>query len=82
MQKKVIFKHNDLEDLERNLIKFSKVKSKIIAFESVYSMDDFSPIKEITQLANKYNALTFLDEVHAVGIFTVKEELELPKEMA
>ena len=68
--KKVIFKHNDLEDLERNLIKFSKVKSKIIAFESVYSMDgDFSPIKEITQLANKYNALTFLDEVHAVGIY-------------
>ncbi len=68
--KKVIFKHNDLEDLERNLIKFSKVKSKIIAFESVYSMDgDFSPIKEIAQLANKYNALTFLDEVHAVGIY-------------
>ena len=51
MQKKVIFKHNDLEDLERNLTKFSKVKSKIIAFESVYSMDgDFSPIKEIAQL--------------------------------
>ncbi len=68
--KKVIFKHNDLEDLEKNLIKFSNVKSKIIAFESVYSMDgDFSPIKKITELAEKYNALTFLDEVHAVGIY-------------
>ena len=67
--------------MKGNLIKFSKVKSKIIAFESVYSMDgDFSPIKEIAQLANKYNAITFLDEVHAVGIMG-KEEQELPKEM-
>jgi 5-aminolevulinate synthase len=68
--KKIIFKHNDLEDLERSLIKFSEVKSKIIVFESVYSMDgDFSPISKITELAKKYNALTFLDEVHAVGIY-------------
>jgi len=68
--KKIIFKHNDLEDLERSLIKFSAVKSKIIVFESVYSMDgDFSPIRKITELAKKYNALTFLDEVHAVGIY-------------
>ena len=68
--KKIIFKHNDLEDLERKLIKHSKCKSKIIAFESVYSMDgDFSQIKSICALAQKYNALTFLDEVHAVGIY-------------
>ena len=68
--KKVIFKHNNLDDLERNLKKFPKSQPKIIAFESVYSMDgDFSPIKRICSLAQKYNALTFLDEVHAVGIY-------------
>lgn len=67
---KVIFKHNDLENLEKNLIKYSHHKYKIIAFESVYSMDgDFSQIKSICSLAKKYNALTFLDEVHAVGIY-------------
>ena len=68
--KKVIFKHNDLQDLENNLIKYSKAKSKVIVFESVYSMDgDFAPINKICDLAKKYNALTFLDEVHAVGIY-------------
>ncbi len=68
--KKIIFKHNNLKDLERNLIKFANVKSKIIAFESVYSMDgDFSPISKICELAKKHNALTFLDEVHGVGIY-------------
>ena len=68
--KKVIFKHNNLDDLEKNLKKFPKSQPKIIAFESVYSMDgDFSPIKRICSLAQKYNALTFLDEVHAVGIY-------------
>ena len=68
--KKVIFKHNDLSDLEINLKKYSKVKSKIIVFESVYSMDgDFAPIEKICDLAKQYNALTFLDEVHAVGIY-------------
>ena len=68
--KKVIFKHNNLDDLEINLKKFPKSQPKIIAFESVYSMDgDFSPIKSICSLAQKYNALTFLDEVHAVGIY-------------
>ena len=68
--KKVIFKHNDLNDLEINLKKYSKVKSKIIVFESVYSMDgDFAPIEKICDLAEKHNALTFLDEVHAVGIY-------------
>ena len=68
--KKIIFKHNDLNDLEKNLKKYSSLKSKVIVFESVYSMDgDFSPIREICSLAKKYNAITFLDEVHAVGIY-------------
>ena len=68
--KKIIFKHNDLKDLEKNLKKYSSSKSKVIVFESVYSMDgDFSPIREICSLAKKYNAITFLDEVHAVGIY-------------
>ena len=68
--KKVIFKHNNLDDLEKNLKRFPKQQPKIIAFESVYSMDgDFSPIRSICSLAQKYNALTFLDEVHAVGIY-------------
>ena len=68
--KKIIFKHNDLNDLEKNLKKYSEYPSKVIAFESVYSMDgDFSPIREICYLAKKYNAITFLDEVHAVGIY-------------
>lgn len=68
--KKVIFKHNDIKDLEKKLQSYPVNQFKIIAFESVYSMDgDFSPIKEICDLASKYNALTFLDEVHAVGIY-------------
>ena len=68
--KKVIFKHNDINDLEEKIKMNMKHQSKIIVFESVYSMDgDFSPIKQITSLAKKYNALTYLDEVHAVGIY-------------
>jgi len=68
--KKIIFKHNSLEDLEKKLNKIDIKDSKIIAFESVYSMDgDFSPIEGIIKLARKYNALTYLDEVHAVGIY-------------
>ncbi len=67
---KLIFKHNDIEDLEKKIKKINSNASKIIVFESVYSMDgDFSPIKEIVNLAKKYNALTYLDEVHAVGIY-------------
>ena len=67
---KLIFKHNDIEDLEKKIKKVNSNASKIIVFESVYSMDgDFSPIKEIVNLAKKYNALTYLDEVHAVGIY-------------
>ena len=68
--KKVIFKHNCLIDLEKKLQKININDSKLIVFESVYSMDgDFSPIKEIVNLAKKYNALTYLDEVHGVGIY-------------
>ena len=67
--KKIIFEHNNINDLE-NKLKINKSKSKVIVFESVYYMDgNFSPIKEICDLAKKYNALTFLDEVHAVGIY-------------
>ena len=68
--KKIIFKHNSVNDLEDKLKKIPSEDSKVIAFESVYSMDgDFSPIKSIVKLAKKYNALTYLDEVHAVGIY-------------
>ncbi|KAK7060341.1 mitochondrial 5-aminolevulinate synthase [Paramarasmius palmivorus] len=68
--KKVIFNHNDLEDLENKLKMYPKETPKIIAFESVYSMcGSIGPIKEICDLAEKYGALTFLDEVHAVGLY-------------
>jgi hypothetical protein len=62
--KRVIFKHNDLEDLESKLKQYPKETPKIIAFESVYSMcGSIGPIKEICDLAEQYGALTFLDEV-------------------
>ncbi|KAI6047090.1 pyridoxal phosphate-dependent transferase [Pisolithus marmoratus] len=68
--KKVIFKHNDLEDLESKLKMWPRETPKVIAFESVYSMcGSIGPIKEICDLAEKYGALTFLDEVHAVGLY-------------
>ena len=61
---KVIWKHNDLEDLENKLKEWPKETPKIIAFESVYSMcGSVGPIKEICDLADKYGAITFLDEV-------------------
>lgn len=67
---KVIFKHNDLADLEAKLSAADPKAPKLIAFESVYSMDaDIAPIKEICDLADKYNALTYIDEVHAVGMY-------------
>jgi len=67
---KVIFKHNDVKDLEEKLQKIDPDRPKIIVFESVYSMDgDISPMKEICDLADKYNAMTYLDEVHAVGLY-------------
>jgi 5-aminolevulinate synthase len=67
---KTIFKHNDLEDLERALKAADPEAPKLIAFESVYSMDaDIAPIEAICDLADKYNALTYIDEVHAVGMY-------------
>ena len=68
--RKEIFKHNNLEDLELKLQKYPKETPKIIAFESVYSMcGSISPIKEICDLAKEYGAITFNDEVHAVGMY-------------
>ncbi|MGA8690351.1 MAG: 5-aminolevulinate synthase [Methyloceanibacter sp.] len=67
---KHIFRHNDVEDLEDKLKKFPRGTPKIIVFESVYSMDGhIAPIAAICDLAQKYNALTYLDEVHAVGLY-------------
>lgn len=67
---KHIFKHNDLDHIEQLLKMVDRDQPKIIAFESVYSMDgDIAPINEICDLAEKYNALTYLDEVHAVGMY-------------
>jgi 5-aminolevulinate synthase len=67
---KRIFRHNDVADLERLLQGYPKNWPKLIAFESVYSMDGhISPIEKICDLAANYGALTYLDEVHAVGIY-------------
>ena len=69
-QEKFIFRHNDVEHLEELLKSVDIKRPKIIAFESVYSMDgDIAPIEEILDLAEKYNALSYLDEVHGVGIY-------------
>ncbi|KAK8114918.1 5-aminolevulinate synthase precursor [Apiospora kogelbergensis] len=68
--KKIVFKHNDLEDLEAKLASLPLHVPKIIAFESVYSMcGSIGPIEAICDLADKYGAITFLDEVHAVGMY-------------
>ena len=67
---KKVFRHNDLEHLEELLIDSPADAPKLIAFESVYSMDgDVAPIAAICDLADKYGALTYLDEVHAVGMY-------------
>lgn len=67
---KQIFRHNDVEHLESLLQAVDIKRPKIIVFESVYSMDgDIGPIEQIAELAEKYNAMTYLDEVHAVGIY-------------
>ena len=67
---KVIFRHNDVAHLEELLAAEPLDRPKLIVFESVYSMDgDTGPIAEICDLAEKYNAITYLDEVHAVGMY-------------
>ncbi|MBF9022777.1 5-aminolevulinate synthase [Rhodobacterales bacterium FZCC0069] len=67
---KRVFKHNDLADLRAKLAADDPAAPKLIAFESVYSMDgDFGPIAGIVELAEEFGALTYLDEVHAVGMY-------------
>ena len=67
---KVIWRHNDPEDLDRKLAAIPADRPKIVAFESVYSMDgDIAPIAEIVEVAEKHGAMTYLDEVHAVGMY-------------
>jgi 5-aminolevulinate synthase len=67
---KRVFKHNDLADLRAKLAADDPAAPKMIAFESVYSMDgDFGPIAGIVELAEEFGALTYLDEVHAVGMY-------------
>ena len=65
-----IWRHNDVADLERKLAECDPESAKIIAFESLYSMDgDIAPIGEICDVADRYGAMTYLDEVHAVGLY-------------
>ena len=67
---KRIFRHNDAADLERLLSEDDPWRPKLVAFESVYSMDgDIAPIVDIVEVAERHNAMTFLDEVHAVGLY-------------
>jgi 5-aminolevulinate synthase len=70
---KRVFRHNDVEHLEKLLAAEDPETPKLIAFESIYSMDgDVAPIHAICDLADKYNALTYIDEVHAVGMYGKK----------
>ncbi|MCB1742896.1 MAG: 5-aminolevulinate synthase, partial [Gammaproteobacteria bacterium] len=68
--RKVVFKHNDVEDLNRKLSQYEPQRPKLVAFESVYSMDgDIAPLKELCDVADAHQAMTYLDEVHAVGLY-------------
>ena len=67
---KRVFKHNDPADLDRLLSEIAPQRPKIVAFESVYSMDgDIAPIAELCDVAERHGAMTYLDEVHAVGLY-------------
>ncbi|MEN9391089.1 MAG: hypothetical protein RL017_386 [Pseudomonadota bacterium] len=67
---KIVFKHNDYKDLKRHLEKLPLMQPKVIIFESLYSMSgSIAPIKQFIKLAKQYNAMTYVDEVHAVGIY-------------
>ena len=67
---KQLFRHNDVADLEAKLRAIEPGRPKVVAFESVYSMDgDIAPIADILDVAEKYGAFTYLDEVHAVGLY-------------
>ena len=67
---KRLFRHNDVNHLDRILAEYPLDRPKLVAFESVYSMDgDIAPIGEICDVADRWNAMTFLDEVHAVGLY-------------
>ncbi|MBK1624329.1 5-aminolevulinate synthase [Afifella marina] len=67
---RMIFAHNDPEDLNRKLAEIDPARPKLVAFESVYSMDgDIAPIAEICDVADAHGAMTYLDEVHAVGLY-------------
>ena len=66
----VVFRHNDPRDLREKIAALDPAAPKLIAFESVYSMDgDIAPIKEFCDIADEYGAMTYLDEVHAVGLY-------------
>ena len=67
---KHIFRHNDVAHLDALLSRYPKNQPKLVAFESVYSMDgDIAPIKELCDVADRHGAMTYLDEVHAVGMY-------------
>ncbi len=67
---RMIFEHNSPEDLDRKLSRLDPARAKLVAFESVYSMDgDIAPIAEILDVCEKHNAMSYIDEVHAVGLY-------------
>lgn len=65
-----VWKHNDYDDLHRQLSQYDRDTPKLVIFESVYSMDgDIAPLEKIVEVAEHHNAMTYLDEVHAVGMY-------------